>query len=375
MIGMHEGRFLTHGCDTDSLHIANINGGDSGQSLCTYIFSAFKIGYFVDPSLQVTPSYGERGASIQVSGQGFTPNIAVVTVLYTCEQTVCTHTTIGTGRTRHDGSFTDRGTIPRDTTVATRTHYYVVSLPQSLASTGLPQLDETIDNQSSVIANFIVNQGAVQPFHLIQHDSSSRIGMPGCPQTWACGDVGATFPGTQAVTTTAGGATWTVRGSGVIANASDSFHYVWRPLTGDGTVRARVVGHEGLNVGACVMMRQGTDPGAPFYAICDYNIGATVDVIYRAKRDVGVTSLAGIGAVGLPRYFGIGRAGDTFTAYVSDDGATWAPINRTSVAIGAMGSTVEAGVAVTSNNDGNGTLDAATFDHVAVATGALFISG
>lgn len=85
--------------------------------------------------------------------------------------------------------------------------------------------------------------------------------------------------------------------------------------------------------------------------------------------------MAGIGQVGLPRYFGIKRAGNTFTAYVSDDGATWTPINRTSVAIGAMGSTVEAGVAVTSNNDGNGTLDAATFDHVAVATGALFISG
>ena len=193
-----------------------------------------------------------------------------------------------------------------------------------------------------------------------------------CPHGWTCQDIGAGWPGTQALTTAADSITWTVQGAGGIANNADTFHYVWQPLRGDGTARARVTGlttngeYESAQAG--VMLRASSDPGAPYYFA--YFVptfqGGIVFVDYRDGQGHTTQRLVDLRPRNAPVYLGVARSGTTFTAYTSDDGTTWAPLNGSGVNLMAMGHGVEAGLAVASNM--TGFLSTATFDHVSVGS-------
>jgi hypothetical protein len=193
-----------------------------------------------------------------------------------------------------------------------------------------------------------------------------------CPHGWTCQDIGAGWPGTQALTTAADSITWTVQGAGGIANNADTFHYVWQPLRGDGTARARVTGlttngeYESAQAG--VMLRASSDPGAPYYFA--YFVptfqGGIVFVDYRDGQGHTTQRLVDLRPRNAPVYLGVARSGTTFTAYTSDDGTTWAPLNGSGVNLMAMGHGVEAGLAAASNM--TGFLSTATFDHVSVGS-------
>ena len=81
---------------------------------------------------------------------------------------------------------------------------------------------------------------------------------------WAHGDSGAVgLPGDASLLS----GTFTVRGSGDdIWYAADAFHYVYRPLTGNGTITARVVSLQNTDdwAKAGVMMRETLDPGSAY---------------------------------------------------------------------------------------------------------------
>jgi len=190
-----------------------------------------------------------------------------------------------------------------------------------------------------------------------------------CPHGWTCQDIGAGWPGTQAPPTAADGITWTVQGAGLIGGTADIFHYVWRPLAGDATVNARIIGvtrsgqYESAQAG--VMLRASSDPGAPYYFA--YSGGADIVVVdYRDGLGHAGQRLVLLRPRDVPVYLRVDRRGRTFTAYTSNDGATWTLLNGSRVTLTAVGHRVEAGLAVASNSAGF--LSTATFDHVSVSS-------
>ncbi len=156
-----------------------------------------------------------------------------------------------------------------------------------------------------------------------------------------------------------------MQGACGIGGNADILHYVWQPLIGDGNLSARVTGvttsSEYEQADAGVMLLASSGPGAPYYFVYSGS-GGSVEVDYRDGQGHAAQHLADLRPHRVPVYLGVGRVGDTFTAYGSDDGTTWAPLNGSSIAIPTMGSTVEAGLAVASFQ--TGWLSTATFDHV-----------
>jgi hypothetical protein len=75
---------------------------------------------------------------------------------------------------------------------------------------------------------------------------------------------------------------------------------------------------------------------------------------------------------GLPAYVRIGWSGNTYTAYTSTDGVNWTAVAGSSVSLN-LGSSVLAGIAVTSHNDG--TLTTATLDTVSISSTASAAHG
>ena len=151
---------------------------------------------------------------------------------------------------------------------------------------------------------------------------------------------------------------WSVSGSGAgVSDPSDSFHFACQPLTGDGTITARVgtlsTGDPASRGG--VMMRASTAADAPHAMVAVTN-GNGVAFQYRSAAGGASTEVAGPTGTA-PRWVRLTRSGDTLTGETSADGATWTTIGSTTIDLGADPRT---GLAVTSHNDG--TLSTATFD-------------
>ena len=143
-----------------------------------------------------------------------------------------------------------------------------------------------------------------------------------CTNGWMCNDVGyGMLPGSQIYNS----GNWLLQGAGDdIARTEDQFHGVWQTLSFSGSVVARVTSIQKLNdfTKAGVMLREGMDPGSPFYAIF-----ATPDkglvVEYREQQE-GNAALNDFPLVtNLPIYLRVTRIGNVFNAYYSQDGANW----------------------------------------------------
>lgn len=184
-----------------------------------------------------------------------------------------------------------------------------------------------------------------------------------CPTRWRCADIGSPrVTGGQS----ARGRTWTVQGAGGdIGSTYDHFHYVWQSLGGDGSVSGRFLAQTNTDIWAKagLMLRQGAGADAPFYAVF-MTPGNGVNVQYRGSPGADAMQVVSIAAT-TPVYLRVSRVADTFTAFTSSDGATWAVIPGSSVAMGLAG-TLLAGMAVTSHNPGLSS--SAVFDAVVVAT-------
>jgi len=124
----------------------------------------------------------------------------------------------------------------------------------------------------------------------------------------------------------------------------DRFHFVHRPLTGDGVLTARVTGLRAIDpwARAGLLIKRDTRPGSPYAAIM-------------VTRDHGVrmqtgfsTELSG-GTAGAPRWLRLVRSGSSITGQHSADGRTWATVGTVSVP--ALPSRAESGLFVTSPSD------------------------
>ena len=177
---------------------------------------------------------------------------------------------------------------------------------------------------------------------------------------WDHADIGATPLAGNAVASD-GGFTITASGADVWGTA-DAFHYAYTPLTGDGTILARVATiqmdvHAWVKAG--VMVRASLTPGSPHaYMLISAGKGGAFQR-RRADQDVTVSTSGSLATA--PQWVKLQRAGNVLSAYESADGLTWTLVGSDTV---AMGPTVYVGLAVTSHS----TTAAATctFDNVTV---------
>ena len=186
-----------------------------------------------------------------------------------------------------------------------------------------------------------------------------------CPAGWTCADVGNPIPsGSQYIA----GSSWTVEGGGGdIWGTADSFRLISEPLASDGTVSARIDSQSNTSAWAKagVMMRATSDPGSPYFAVFMTPANG-IAVQWRTAQGGSSSQVAMAGTP--PAWFEVSRSGGTFTGYTSVDGLTWTAIPNASVNLGLSGSSVLAGIAVTSHN--TGAVSIATSDTVAVASTA-----
>lgn len=186
---------------------------------------------------------------------------------------------------------------------------------------------------------------------------------------WTGHEVGNVNP---AGSTSVASGVYTVHGSGAdIWDGADAFYFFSGATSGDATIVARVTGLTNTHgwAKAGLMFRDGLAANARNAMILRTPSG-TISFQYRSAT--GGASQFATGSYGLsPAWVMLSRAGNVFTGYESSDGSTWRKVGSIEI---ALPTTVEAGLAVTSHN--NGTLATGTFDNVdVVASGSGGSSG
>src|SRR5207248_6734764 len=145
---------------------------------------------------------------------------------------------------------------------------------------------------------------------------------------------------------------------------ADAFHYVYQPLSGDGSIVARVatVSNQASWVKAGVMIRGSLSASsAQAFMLVSYAKG----VAFQRRVSDGNTSVSTAGSASTaPRWVKLVRAGNVITAYESANGSSWTAVGSDSF---TMPANVLVGLAVSSHVSGvNAT---GTFDNVTVAAG------
>ena len=179
------------------------------------------------------------------------------------------------------------------------------------------------------------------------------------PAPWLDQDIGSV--GTLGSATFSAG-TFTVKGAGSdIFLAADEFHFVYRTLSGDGQIVARVATQQNTDgwAKAGVMIRE-TLTASSAHAMTVITPGAGVSFQWRSVAGGGSTSQTIAGPTA-PQWLKIVRSGNSFTGSYSSDGNSWTSIFTTSISIGPN---AFIGLAVTSHSDPS--LNNSTFDNVTV---------
>jgi hypothetical protein len=187
---------------------------------------------------------------------------------------------------------------------------------------------------------------------------------PPAPTVWSNQDIGAVgAPGSGSQS----GNTYTVSGGGAdIWDTADAFHFMFRAVSGDATLTARVVSLQAVEVWtkATVMMRDGLAPNARNVALPPsptdangYRLQARI-----ATGDVPTTDRTVTGTT--PVWLRVVRRGDSFTGFRSSNGSNWTQVGTTKTI--SMPSSIQLGLAVTSHN--TAVAATAVFDNVSVTT-------
>jgi hypothetical protein len=160
---------------------------------------------------------------------------------------------------------------------------------------------------------------------------------------------------------------YTVRASGAnVWGTQDEFRFVYAPWTGDGEITARVDSLAAADAWskAGVMIRETLNPGSRF-AFTQITGGNGAAFKYRQTTGGSAGPAAGYNLTSrAPYWVRVRRIGNSFSAYISPDGLSWAQ-RGSSVTIQMSGS-VYVGLALTSHVDG--TLATAVFSNVRIGT-------
>jgi chitodextrinase/regulation of enolase protein 1 (concanavalin A-like superfamily) len=182
------------------------------------------------------------------------------------------------------------------------------------------------------------------------------------PAEWTAQDVGSTAPGATRI---ANGIFVTTASGADIWGSTDSFHFVHRPLIGDGQVTARVTALDPTDAWAKagVMMRASL-AGNSQHALMAVTAGNGA-AFQRRTAAAGASSHTAGPSVRTPHWVRLVRTGNLFTGYVSGDGTSWVAVGSQTI---AMPGTVYAGLAHTSHREG--VLGQASFASVSVSASA-----
>ena len=158
------------------------------------------------------------------------------------------------------------------------------------------------------------------------------------------------------------GGTYTVSAAGAdIFGANDAFRFLYRSMTGDGQLTARVVTVGNTHAGAKggIMFRFGTATNAMHATVDTMPSGS--EALHRLTAGGSGTTNGTVDATATaPEWVRMTRIGDTFKAEHSTDGTTWVQFGTTQTIV--MGSPINVGLIDSSHVAG--TANTSTFDTV-----------
>jgi uncharacterized repeat protein (TIGR03806 family) len=212
------------------------------------------------------------------------------------------------------------------------------------------------DNQMPPLARNVVDTNAVAVF--AKWISSLPVRAAVLPRGWQDADIGDV--GQPGESSFLNGRFNLLASGGDIWGYADAFHFVYRPLIGDGQIVAHVAS------------MQYTDPWAKAGVMMRENVSADAKDILMALSGQGGSTLQWRPITGdrtsgsvdgpparLPYWVKLTRAGNVFTGYVSADGANWQTVGSATV---PMNKNLLVGLAVTSHN--NSVLNSTLFEQV-----------
>jgi endonuclease/exonuclease/phosphatase family metal-dependent hydrolase len=166
------------------------------------------------------------------------------------------------------------------------------------------------------------------------------------PTDWATKDIGSVgMTGAASGTPSA----FSVSGAGAdIWDSSDQFRYLYKPMTGDGTIVTQVANVPAVNAWtkAGVMIRETLATNSRHAMVVVSNAKG---IAFQRRTATGGLSVHTGTTGAAPYYVKLTRAGSLFTAAKSVDGVTWTTFGSETI---AMTSTVYVGLAVTSHTYG-----------------------
>jgi len=145
------------------------------------------------------------------------------------------------------------------------------------------------------------------------------------PPGWFEADIGSiSLPGSASYDIATD--TWTITGNGYdIWDTSDSFHFVYKPIRGDGRIIARVVSMDETDewAKAGVMIREDLTDGSK-HAMTAMTPTSYHGPVFQWRPYTGGTSYTSWeGKKAMPYWVCVERVGDTLTGFVSQDGTNW----------------------------------------------------
>ncbi|MDH4475540.1 MAG: Calx-beta domain-containing protein [Verrucomicrobiaceae bacterium] len=160
---------------------------------------------------------------------------------------------------------------------------------------------------------------------------------------------------------------FTNSGNGLSNTTSDSFRYVYLPISNSAncTVTARLLSNSNVSSGsrAGVMLRSSTATnGVHASALGSGAAAGNYYTLYRTTTGGTATLSSSFTSLALPMWVRTVRVGNVFTQSISRDGITWTDFSTKPTI--AFGTKVLAGLAVSAQSDGQ--LSAATFDNVTI---------
>ena len=204
----------------------------------------------------------------------------------------------------------------------------------------------------------------------LSHVARTTITSLGCnpvPSPWIATDIGQVAATGNTCYTNG---TFNVKASGAdIWSLRDEFHFVYRQLTGDAEIIARVNNITNTSDWAKggIMMRGSLDNNAQhaFMVIAPNpgNIGGPAYAMQSRNENGGSTASSSTTRItnSLPMYVRLVRNGNTFRGYVSATNGNWKLVGTKTI---NMGETMFVGLATTSHRDG--VLTSAVYDQVSV---------
>jgi regulation of enolase protein 1 (concanavalin A-like superfamily) len=163
--------------------------------------------------------------------------------------------------------------------------------------------------------------------------------------------------------------TYLVTGSGpVIGGTSDSFNYVYKQVTGNFTLIARLASVTGTLSNTGIMMRETLNTNATAATMVLGSTGWRI-ASFGARTSTGgpMSWATGDQYTWMPVWFKLQRSGNTFTGYQSSDGVTWYKVGTATI---PMANTYYIGLVACSGSTTSGVVDNSNFDNVNFSVGA-----